>query len=64
MFVVLLFNHRVLRNFHGVNELMVDGFLANVGIGIVPLFCSLSLAKEVLVLVACGTDSVSLGVAQ
>ena len=48
----------------GINELMVDGRLANVGIGIVPLFCSSSLAKEVRVPVACGTDSVSLGVAQ
>ena len=46
------------------NELMVDGILANVGIGIVLLFCSSSLVKEVPVPVACGTDPVSLGVAQ
>ena len=44
----------------GVNELMVDGFLAHVGIGIVPLFCSSSLANEVSVPIARGTDSVSL----
>ena len=36
---------------------MVDGLLANVGIGIVPLFCLSSLAKGVPVPVACGTDS-------
>ena len=30
------------------NELMVHDLLANVGIGILPLFCSPSLAKEVL----------------
>ena len=43
-----------------IDELMFDGLVANVGIGIVPLFCSSSLAKEVLVPVACGTDPVSL----
>ena len=44
----------------GINELIFDGFVANVGIGIVPLFCSASLAKEVSVPVVCGTDPVSL----
>ena len=43
-----------------IDELMVDGLLANIGIGIVPLFCSSSLAKEVPVPIARGTDSVSL----
>ena len=41
----------------GNNELMVDGLLANVGIGIVLLCCSSSLAKEVPVPTARGTDS-------
>ena len=41
---------------------MVDGLVANVGIGIVPLFCSSSLAKEVPIPIAGGTDSVSLRV--
>ena len=36
----------------GIDELMVDGLLANIGIVIVPLFCSSSLAKEVPVRVA------------
>ena len=39
------------------NELVVDGLLANVGIGIVRQFRSSSLAKEVPVPIACGTDS-------
>ena len=43
---------------------MVDGLLANVSIGIVPLIRSSSLAKEVPVPIACGTDPVSLGVVQ
>ena len=43
-----------------ISELMADGLLANVGIGIVPLFCSSSLAKEVPVPIACGTDPRSL----
>ena len=47
-----------------INELMVDGLLANVGIGSVLLFCSSSLVKEVPVPVVCGTDPVCLGVAQ
>ena len=46
----------------GNNELMVDGLLADVGIGIVPSIRSSSLAKEVPVPIACGTDTVSLGV--
>ena len=44
----------------GINELIVDGLLANIGIGIVPLFCSSSLAKDVPVPIARGTDSFSL----
>ena len=44
----------------GIVELIVDGLLANVGIGIVPLFCSSSLAERVSVPVACGTDPRSL----
>ena len=44
----------------GINELMFDGFVANVGIEIVPLFCSSSLAKEISFPVVCGTDPVSL----
>ena len=44
----------------GINELRVDGLVANIGIGFVPLFCSSSPAKEVPI--ARGTDSVSLGV--
>ena len=48
----------------GIDELMVDGLVANVGIGIVPLYCSSSLVKEVFVLIAGGTDSVSLRVVQ
>ena len=46
----------------GKNELVVDGLLANVGIGIVPLFRSSSFAKELPVPIACGTDSFSLWV--
>ena len=46
----------------GNNELMVDGLLANIGIGIVPLCCSSSLSKEVNVPLARGTDAVSLRV--
>ena len=46
----------------GVKELMVDGLLANIGSGIVPFFCSSSLAKEVPVTIVRGTNSVSLGV--
>ena len=41
---------------------MVEGLLANIGIGIVPLFCSSSLAKEVTVPIARGTDHVCLRV--
>ena len=44
----------------GIIELMVDGLLASVGIGIVPLFCSSSLARKVPVPIVCGTDPVSL----
>ena len=43
----------------GVDEIMVDCLLANIGIGIVPLFCSSSPAKVVPVPIARGTDSVS-----
>ena len=50
----LLSNHRILW-------IMVDGVLANVGIGIVSLLCSSSLAKEVPFPIACGTETVSLG---
>ena len=39
---------------------MVDGLLANVGIGIVLLCCSSSFVNNVPVSVACGTDPVSL----
>ena len=46
----------------GIDELMVDGLLANICIGIVPLFCTSSLVKEVPVPIARGTDSVSLRV--
>ena len=46
-------------NSTGIVELIVDGLPANVGIGIVPLFCLSSLAKRVPV--ACGTDTVSRG---
>ena len=41
-------------------ELIVDGILANVGIGIVSLLCLSSLVKKVPVPIACGTDPVSL----
>ena len=58
----LLNNHGVLWISTGIDELMVDGLLANIGIGIVPLFCSSSLAKDVPVPSARGTDSVSLRV--
>ena len=45
-----------------IDELMVDGLLANISIGIVPLCCSSSLAKDVPVPIARETDSVSLRV--
>ena len=45
-----------------IAELIVDGLVANVAIGIVLLFCSSSLAKDVPVPIARGTDSVSLRV--
>ena len=45
--LTLLSNHRILLNIHWRNELTVDGLLAHVGIGIVPLILSSSLAKEV-----------------
>ena len=50
-------------NSTGINELIVDGLLANVGIGIVSLSCLSSLVK-VPDPVACGTDPRSLCVAQ
>ena len=37
-------------------EVIVDGLTANVGVGIVSLFCLSSLAKMVTVPIACGTD--------
>ena len=43
---------------------MVDGLLANVGVGIVPLFCLSSLAIRVTDLGGCETDSRSLCGAQ
>ena len=48
------------KNFTGTVELMVDGLLANVGIGIVPLFCLSSLVKGVPDTGACWTDPRSL----
>ena len=48
----------------GIVELIVDGLLTKVGIGLVSPLCLSSLVKEVPVPVACGTDRVSLGVAQ
>ena len=45
----------------GIVELAVNGFVANVGIGIVPLFCLSSLVKIDPVPVACGTTPRSLG---
>ena len=60
----LLSNQKNLRIPTGSNELIVDGLPAHVGIGIVSLFCLSSLVKRVPVPVACGTDPVSLGVAQ
>ena len=48
----------------GINELIVDGLPANVGIGIVSLFCVSSLAKRVFVPVACETGPCSLCVSQ
>ena len=47
-----------------MNELVVDGLLANVGIGTVTPICSSSPVKEVPVPIACGTDPVFLGVVQ
>ena len=43
---------------------MVNGLLANIGIEIVRLSCSSSLAKEVPVPIGCATDSVFLCVTQ
>ena len=51
-------------NSTGMNEFIVDGLPANVGNGIVHLFCLSSLVKKVPVPVACGTDPRSLCVAQ
>ena len=48
----------------GISEFMVDGLLANIGIGILRLSCSSSIAKEVPVSIGCATDSVFLCVAQ
>ena len=47
-------------NSTGISELIVGGLPANVGIGIVPLFCLSSLVNKVPVPVACGTDPRSL----
>ena len=47
-----------------ITELIVDGLPANVGIGIVSLFCLSPLAKRVPDRVACGTDPRSLCGAQ
>ena len=52
-----------LRNIHQKYELMVDGFLVNVGIGIVPLIRSSSIAKRIPVPICTGIDPVAPGVA-
>ena len=46
-------------NSTGINELIVDGLPANVGTGIVPLFCLSSLVNKVPVPSACGTGPCS-----
>ena len=51
-------------NSTGIKELTLDGLLANVGIGIVSLFCLSSFAKRVPVLEAWGIDLHSLCGAQ
>ena len=43
-----------------IDELTVDCLVANVGIEIMPSFCSSSFAKEVPVPISRGTESVSL----
>ena len=66
--ILLFFCSRTIEfcgNSTSINELMVDGLAANVGTGIVPLFCLSSLVKKVSsVPGACGTDPRSLCVAQ
>ena len=42
--------------FSGIVKLVVNGFVANVSIGIVPLFCFTFLGNSVPDPVACGTD--------
>ena len=46
----------------GIKQLMVDGFLANVGIGTVLPIGSSCLATSLLVLMSAGTSPVALGV--
>ena len=60
----LLANIKFCGNSTCNNELKVKGLLANVGIGIVPLFCLSSLVNKIPVLVPCGTDPCSLCVSQ